>query len=571
MAATFDVKIDTKATAMQLAETMFGDGIQVVSAQYTGAFAACSSGGQVDDATQADGSQSEGTAAPNSAASINATGSVSPEDIGFTTPAALPVFDGAAIQTDFVPEGNCLTLHFALAANEASEQDNLILDKDLAIWVNGEKLSVQKSAPGMGDGHSVHPPSTPSASHAPAAEASDGKINGLGNVLTLQAPVKPGEVNTPKIGIAGAAASAIKTNLMISGHSLPLPEGEAGPDGAQKLPSPDNVTPLGAGPIHALGKIDLGDLPKPAIHAAAERVGALGSAAKGDLLGTLYLTDPLGEWIDGKGPDHAGAGGNVQTGAEGQRTVDDPLSAPDFAELDLNDEGQFHILYDPDHAENGAVQVLDEAGQVTGTFPFASFRNAPAPCFTPGTLITTDRGDRLVEDLQTGDRVLTRDGGFQALRWIGQRALSGLELQAAPHLNPVRIAAGTLGSSLPDRDLVVSPQHRMLVARAKAEIMFGEQEVLIAATHLVGQPGVTQESPSEGVTYIHLLLDQHEILRANGAWSESYQPGALSIAGWEEGPRRELLTLFPELARAEVFPSARITLRRHEARLLMGE
>jgi hypothetical protein len=108
----------------------------------------------------------------------------------------------------------------------------------------------------------------------------------------------------------------------------------------------------------------------------------------------------------------------------------------------------------------------------------------------------------------------------------------------------------------------------MLVAASRAELLFGEHEVLVAATHLTVRPGVEVQSATVQVTYIHLLFDRHEIIRANGAWTESYQPGEMSLAGMDDGPRREVLSLFPELALGFLFPAARITLKKHEAQLL---
>ncbi len=190
------------------------------------------------------------------------------------------------------------------------------------------------------------------------------------------------------------------------------------------------------------------------------------------------------------------------------------------------------------------------------------------PCFTPGALIATDLGEVRVEDLKAGDRVLTRDNGYQEVRWVGRRALKAAELAQAPQLCPVRIRKGALGLNLPERDLVVSPQHRMLVAASRAELLFGEHEVLVAAAHLTVRSGVTTLTEAPGVTYIHLLFDRHEIIRANGAWTESYQPGELTLKGMEDGPRDEILALFPELTLGFLFPAARVTLKKHEARLL---
>nr|AIA91314.1 CAZy families GT4 protein [uncultured Gluconobacter sp.] len=95
-----------------------------------------------------------------------------------------------------------------------------------------------------------------------------------------------------------------------------------------------------------------------------------------------------------------------------------------------------------------------------------------------------------IEDLRVGDLVLTKDDGPQPLRWISSRHVSAEMLAAHPNMRPIRIRAGALGEGLPLRDLIVSPQHRMLVRSKVAERMFGEEEVLVAAKHLLELDGV---------------------------------------------------------------------------------
>ena len=208
----------------------------------------------------------------------------------------------------------------------------------------------------------------------------------------------------------------------------------------------------------------------------------------------------------------------------------------------------------------------------TATFPDGSvltFKNfEEIICFASGTLIDTPQGPRAVESLKPGDMVLTRDHGYQPLVWTGARSLDGADLAACPAVQPVRIAAGSLGAGLPQRDLMVSPRHRMLVTGARAELMFGAREVLVTAADLVGQPGITQEAAAS-VTYVHVMCARHEILRAEGAWSESFQPAAAVLPSLDPRTREELLTLFPELATATPFPAARPTLNRAEAQALL--
>jgi hypothetical protein len=115
--------------------------------------------------------------------------------------------------------------------------------------------------------------------------------------------------------------------------------------------------------------------------------------------------------------------------------------------------------------------------------------------------------------------------------------------------------------------MMVSPQHRMLVTGPRAELLFGENEVLVAAKHLVGSAGIEQRV-SRGVSYLHILFDQHEIVRADGAWSESFQPGDLTMEALQGDQRAEITALFPELGQGVQFQSARLTLTAREARAL---
>ncbi len=157
--------------------------------------------------------------------------------------------------------------------------------------------------------------------------------------------------------------------------------------------------------------------------------------------------------------------------------------------LDLTGLGPLSISYDPGNPESGTVTFYSPSGSVTGTMTFSNIETV-VPCFTPGTLIACEAGEVPVEALRPGDRVVTRDHGVQVVRWVGQKRLGRAELAAEPKLQPVLIRAGALGAGLPLRDMRVSRQHRMLVGGPRAELLFGAEEVLVRAEHLVHLPGV---------------------------------------------------------------------------------
>jgi len=211
----------------------------------------------------------------------------------------------------------------------------------------------------------------------------------------------------------------------------------------------------------------------------------------------------------------------------------------------------------------------------------AADNQSMVPCFAAGTRIATPEGPRPVERLRPGDRVFTLDGPVATLRWCGARKVDAGWLARSPALRPIRIAAGALGAGEPERDLLVSPQHRMLVRSAIAERIGGAREVLVAAKHLVGLPGIDVATEVTEVTYVHLLCDRHEVLFANGALSESLYPGPQALQSLPRAARAEILALFPGLGEGRPLPPARPLLtgrqgrslaRRHQAhqRVLVG-
>ena len=176
------------------------------------------------------------------------------------------------------------------------------------------------------------------------------------------------------------------------------------------------------------------------------------------------------------------------------------------------------------------------------------------PCFTSGTLIRTPKGNRPIEELEIGDTVIVASGKIRQIRWIGSRKLNKTNLDANPKLQPVRITKGAMGNGLPQRDLLVSRQHRMLVSSKVAERMFGVTDALIAANKLTTHPNVGVDESVEEVEYFHLLFDKHEVIFAEGAPSESLYTGPEALKALSPEAREEIFALFPEITRPEHHP-----------------
>ena len=203
------------------------------------------------------------------------------------------------------------------------------------------------------------------------------------------------------------------------------------------------------------------------------------------------------------------------------------------------------------------VSYVKTGGSNIGTSRYSSF----VTCFGPGTRIATPDGDMPIEEIDIGQLIWTRDHGAMPVTWIGTTTVS-----ATGAFAPVIFPPGSIGN---DAELVVSQEHRIFFTSAQAEMFFGQSEVLIAAKHLCGLPGVAIHE-RERIRYSHLMFDSHQIIRSNGALSESFFLSENALSGVTADQRRELLALFPSLdAGLESFGgSAALTLRKSDAALL---
>jgi VCBS repeat-containing protein len=250
------------------------------------------------------------------------------------------------------------------------------------------------------------------------------------------------------------------------------------------------------------------------------------------------------------------------------------LSTTQFGTLSVNTStGRFTFTI------NQAAVIASGSNQtveftVTGSRGFNSDADRVviniAVCVLRGTRIDTARGRVAVEALEVGDRVQTLDSGYQPVRWLGSRRLGRRDLENAPELRPIRLARGALGAQCPDQALVVSPQHRVLVSGWKAELHFGQSEVLVPAKCLVNDLDITIAHDLEDVEYFHILFDRHEIMVTNGALTESFFPGDYVLDALDQPVRDELAALFPALlADPDGFgPAARASVKVTEAAVL---
>jgi hypothetical protein len=211
---------------------------------------------------------------------------------------------------------------------------------------------------------------------------------------------------------------------------------------------------------------------------------------------------------------------------------------------------------------------------VTEHVPRANRSGDSAPqviCFTPETMISTPDGKRAVADLQEGDLIQTKDDGPQPVRWVGTKRISGARLLAMPELRPVRIRGGAVGIDVPDEDLIVSPQHRLLLQGNMARDLFHEDEVLVAAKDLVNDHSIIRDGHRGHLTYVHILLDKHQVVFANGLATESFHPATMPIEAVAPYQQEALLARLPDVRAdgSNFGPFARRMLTSAEAAILL--
>ncbi|WP_226779658.1 Hint domain-containing protein [Oceaniglobus trochenteri] len=168
-------------------------------------------------------------------------------------------------------------------------------------------------------------------------------------------------------------------------------------------------------------------------------------------------------------------------------------------------------------------------------------------CFGPDVLIDTDAGPVAARDLAVGDRVWTVDHGFQEIRWIGSTLISSGAMRTSDKHKLVKIAKGALGNDLPRRDMIVTRQHRILVASRAVRRSFRLNEVLVPAVQLLKIPGVTLIAAENDMRVVHFCFDRHEVVLAEGVKTESLFLGPNAIALMSPDMLAELSALFPLL------------------------
>lgn len=518
-----ELTIDTSANALAMANAIFGNGVNVTSASYSGDanssgifsggtttagdVVPSDSGVILSTGNATDFTNSDGTTNTNQVANrtTNTTDGIDGDTDFDSLANGANTFDASFLEINFTATGNLMTIDFVIASEEYPEYISSQFNDIVGVWVNGIQATVT-----VGDGSAsvgnINGDVTQNIYNDNQSDQFNTEMDGFTVTLTFVAPVQPGN-NTLKIGVADVADAQYDTNLLIAGDSVQT-----------TIVAQDDSFDLGVG--------------------ITKTINALGNDSS-DAPGILTITHINGQQV---------FEGDTITLATGQA-------------ITLNENGTFEVTGDTDVETVYFNYTVEDSNGETDTALVEL--NQIIPCFTPGALIDTPTGRVAVETLRTGDMVLTADHGPQPIRWIGQKTVP-----AIGDMTPVRIAADTLGC---DADLLVSPQHRVLISGSWAELMFGESEVLVKAKDLINDQTIRRCHASDSVTYIHILFDQHQLVTSNGILTESYHIGPHTMAGFDAETQAEIHALFPELTAAtydSFMAAARLSLKPYEARVL---
>jgi len=517
MVGASELTINTGSSALLMANAIFGDGVTVVSASYTGdnrSSGIYSNGDSIaPGATPSDTgvilstgkakdfTNFRGQSNHNTGTSTNTRGV--DNDADFNAIAGGSTYDASILDIDFIPTNDTLTMQFTLSSEEYPEYWTSYADI-VGVWINGTYVPMTI---GDADVQNINSGNNQNQFLDNTSDDYNTEMDGLSITLTLTIPVNSGVVNSIRIGVADQGDSQYDTNLLIAGDSVQT----------TLVAIDDSIT------MFADGTSTVDVLDNDINHTG----------------GTLTITHINGTAV---------SVGSTVTLASGHTVT-------------LNADGTLEVVSDADLDEVSFTYGIQSSNGNTDV-GFVTVNTIP--CFVGGTMILTPDGDVAVETLQPGDLVVTHDDGPQPVRWIGQRSVPAEEEFA-----PIRIEAGTFGDH---RTLLVSPQHRVLMRDSLAELLFGESEVLVAAKDLVNGDTVRVQQGGD-VTYVHILFDRHQVIFSEGLTTESFLPGPQTCHCFDPGTVDEICALFPEFdpdTGLGYSPTARRTLRGYEAQILIS-
>lgn len=512
---SFHIKQGVKARDM--ADEIFGDGIEVVDASYSGDVKSAGTfsggiGGAPGILTSDSGvilstghvKTFKNYDKPGRPGQGNTNSQGQDGEPGFDEIAGAPTYDAAYLDVDFIPDTNLVSMSFVFASEEYPESIGTNFNDIVGIWLNGQQ--VEMSVASEASVSSINLTNNPDLFIDNTDGSFDTAMDGFTITLSVTLNVNPDQLNSLRVGIADVGDSALDSAILISADSISV--------GMVAIDDEVSITQNTTEIVDVMAN-DVYDGP-----------------------GTLTITH-----IN----NIAVSAGSTVTLATGQV-------------ISVNADGTLSVTSD---ADVETVRLSYTVSDGSGTLSSAFITLDTIPCFVAGTMIRVPSGEVAVETLRSGDLVSTCDDGNQPVRWVGSRTVEAVGEGA-----PVKISAGALGQN---DTVFVSPLHRVLIRDVVAELLFGEGEVFVAARDLINGSTIRRVEGGH-VDYFHLLFDRHQIIFSGGLESESFLPGSQTTKCFEPAVIDEIRGLMPHVnpETGEGYsPAARRTLKRFEAELLL--
>ena len=381
----------TNANAMQMAEEIFGDGVTVVSASYSGdnrSSAIYSNGdalapgatpgdtgvilstGRANHYTNSNGQANQDTNTSTNTRGVN-------NNADFNAAAGTNTYDASFLDISFIPDSNVMTMQFVFSSEEYPEYVNSVYQDFVGVWVNGTQVNMEVGN-GDTDPGNVNATNNENLFLDNTGDAYNTEMDGLTVTMTLTMTVVPGIVNTIRIGIADVSDSNYDSSLLIAGDSIQT----------DLVAMSDDTT------VYPTGSRTLDVLDNDINNSG----------------GTLTITHINGQAVTAGSSVLLNTGQTVTLNADGTITI-----------LGDGDTEDFNFTYTVDNGANSDTGIVNVSS---------------IPCFVAGTMIATPQGDRPVETLRpgAGSRKQSRGKGSQYP-------------QRLTHLSPLHLAPKTLGGA----------------------------------------------------------------------------------------------------------------------------
>ncbi len=468
---------------------------------------------------------------------LELSGGGSVDEFNFILQSYIPVTNNTG--TINIASGSELRIAFA-AGPEGGENNSgnaFVVDPGRAAFENDGVINVQA-------GGTLIAFSNIERSEISGANATDSAANGASGVFLWDAIDNTGQINIQ--GAAGQVTSVELQGFLTGGGGIALNGGnQADPTKTElvldAIVDDQTIVDTGATAVYAAEPLDnynraIGGsftfagtggilLVDPSTPTGGQGYGPPGYVLNGQTVTSTALDQPFGVPIYGfhQGDTIALTTSNLQVDTYSfQPLWNGATGTLQVQETDTNPAGgvatsivaQFNLVGNYAATDFAASALSITTDPVLGGYAPGDLveitLTSDAPCFVSGTRILTEQGERAVEDLRPGDRVLTHLGKSSPVTWIGHRTIDLARHPKRTDVRPIRIQAGAFGSHRPHRDLFLSPDHSVFV-----------DDVLIPVRYLVNDATI-RPVLRERVTYWHIELAAHDVLMAEGLPCESY-------------------------------------------------